>query len=274
MSKKIGIIGLGLIGASLAKAFHKYTEHEILAWDIQENICKQAYEEKVIHKILEKKDYANLDLLILAVRPEIAVSFIKNNPNIRGIVLDICGIKKYITKELKPLSEAYPFQYIGAHPMAGREVGGYKNSFEDLYKNASILITTPEEKVPHWLKESFKNIGFSIKYTDDENHDRIIAYTSQLAHVASNAFVKSPTALEHSGYSAGSLKDLTRVATLDVDMWTELFLKNKENLITELEQYIKELEKYKLALKIEDTEELKRLLQEGRDIKALMYPKK
>lgn len=269
---KIGIVGLGLIGGSFAKAIKKYTDNFVLGYDIKQKSLDSALADGAIDRLLEDGDLSELDLLILALRPKVAIDYVRAHDNIRGNVMEICGVKRSVSEELSKLSKVYGFNYIGTHPMAGREVGGYENSLADLYQKASMIVIE-HGNIDQWILDLFKDIGFSIEYSNDQNHDRIIAYTSQLAHVVSNSFVKSPTALEHKGYSADSLKDLTRVATLDEDMWTELFLDNADNLEREVENIIEELEKYRRAIHERDQATLKKLLKEGSDRKALMYPK-
>lgn len=269
---KIGIVGLGLIGGSFAKAIKKYTNHYVLAYDINEISLQSGLADKAIDGILKDEDLSKIDLLILALTPKNAIDYVKAHKNIRGNVMEICGVKRSVSKELFKLSDEYGFNYIGTHPMAGREVGGYENSLAELYQKASMIVID-HGHIDKWILDLFEDLGFFIEYSNDQNHDRIIAYTSQLAHVVSNSFVKSDTALEHKGYSADSLKDLTRVATIDEKMWTELFLDNADNLEKEIDNIIEELEKYKKAIHNRDGEELKRLLKEGSDRKALMYPK-
>lgn len=273
MGFKIGIVGLGLIGGSLAKATKECTGNIVYGLDIDQKTMESALKEGTIDQILDRNMVSKMDLTILALRPGIAVKFVEENPEIKGILIDFCGVKTAVSDKILPLSKANGFTYIGGHPMSGKEVGGYENSKADLFKESSMILVPHENSVPKWVEEYFKGVGFeTIIISDDITHDRIIAYTSQLAHIVSNAFVKSETASEHAGYSADSLKDLTRVATLDADMWTELFLINKENLSEEIDFLLEELRKYKNAIDSENEKELKKLLIEGVDKKKLMYP--
>lgn len=274
MKRKIGIVGLGLIGGSFAKATTAYTDFEVYGYDIDKRTVQKAIVENTISLELDGSILGEMDLILLAVRPGIAKNFIEENRSIRGVVIDLCGVKRDVSETVLPIAEKVGFTYIGGHPMAGREVGGYDNSVKDLYKGASMILVPHEGEVPEWIRDYFNKLGFeNIKITTDDEHDRIIAYTSQLAHVVSNAFVKSKTAVEHFGYSADSLKDLTRVATLDSEMWSELFFKNSDNLINEIDTLIKELEKYKNAIENHDESMLKFLLDSGVESKKMMYPK-
>ena len=273
MNYKIGIVGLGLIGASIAKATKAYTHNTVFGYDIDEKTMEKAISEGTIDRELDVDSIPELDLLLLAVNPSVAIKFVKENPNIKGILIDLCGIKQVVSDSILPISKLRGFTYIGGHPMAGSQLGGYDNSSADLFDGASMVLVPHEGNIPIWLYNYFLGLKFNlIKTTTDSDHDRVIAYTSQLAHIVSNALVKSKTSMEHEGLSADSLKDLTRVATLDADMWSELFLGNKENLSREVSYLIEELEKYKDAIDSDDEEELKRLLVEGVESKSKMYP--
>ena len=155
--------------------------------------------------------------------------------------------------------------------MAGREVSGYKASDADLYKGASMLLVPTEASTPEIVKQvkaMFSQIGFGqLVITTPEHHDRMIAYTSQLCHVVSSAYIKSPSELEHKGYSGGSYRDLTRVAYLNETMWTELFIENKQALVPEIDEIIHHLTEYRDAIAGEDADTLFRLLKEGRQRK-------
>jgi prephenate dehydrogenase len=188
------------------------------------------------------------------------------------VVVDLCGVKRVVCRELAPLAAKYGFSYIGGHPMAGKERGGFVNSADDLFVGASMILT-PDERTDilmlETLKAFFLDLGFAgLTFTDPDEHDRIIAYTSQLAHITSSAYVKSPEAQRRRGFSAGSFKDMTRVARLDEAMWTELLLDNADYLTLELDILIKNLSDYLAALQAGDAEALRSLLREGRERKA------
>ena len=194
-----------------------------------------------------------------------------------AIISDICGVKLPLEQALKAPLEAAGLIYAPIHPMAGREVGGYENSRETLYQGAYLIVSEVFwDKVLSQTKwhAYFDHLGFKgYKVATSQRHDEMIAYTSQLAHLVSNAFVSSPQALDHQGYSADSLKDLTRVATMDTKMWTELFLLNKDNLVREMTCIIERLEEMKQAIQDEDGTSLKALLDEGVEKKGKMYAK-
>lgn len=270
----IAIIGLGLIGGSYAKAISSRTEHKVYALTRNEETIKRALHDKSIISAIDKMQLRDMDYVIVALPPNASVSFIKENIEYikSGTILsDIVGVKTVIKQAVGNLCKEHGVNYVGTHPMAGREVSGYENSISTLFDNRSLIIMNDNEIGESILEKVEKlniALGFSkIVYTSSEQHDRIIAYTSQLCHITSNAYVKSPSSRKHRGFSGGSFEDLTRVAYLDPKLWIELFSLNKEHLLEELTLYIDELNKYKAALSNNDFERLEQLLAEGRDIK-------
>lgn len=271
---EIAIIGLGLIGGSIARAVQKYTPHTVLGLDTDEQVLYKARLLDAIDAELTPERLEICDWVIVATRPGAALAYLMQNAaHIRkgAIVQDVCGVKAALCAPLWQLAEEHGFTFVGGHPMAGREVGGFDHSSADLFRDASMILT-PQRGVDITLLETLKKfwcaIGFSgVTVTTPENHDRVIAYTSQLAHLVSSAYVKSPTALDHIGFSAGSYKDLTRVAQLDPAMWTELFLLNREPLLAEVESLLERLTAYRDALNTQDAARLQTLLSEGRDRK-------
>ncbi len=271
---EIAIIGLGLIGGSIARAVQKYTPHTVLGLDTDEQVLYKARLLDAIDAELTPGRLEICDWVIVATRPGAALAYLMQNAaHIRkgAIVQDVCGVKAALCAPLWQLAEEHGFTFVGGHPMAGREVGGFDHSSADLFRDASMILT-PQRGVDIALLETLKKfwcaLGFSgVTVTTPENHDRVIAYTSQLAHLVSSAYVKSPTALDHIGFSAGSYKDLTRVAQLDPAMWTELFLLNREPLLTEVESLLERLTAYRDALNTQDAARLQALLSEGRDRK-------
>ena len=189
-----------------------------------------------------------------------------------AILVDLCGVKRAVVEQITPVAAEHGFAYIGGHPMAGRERGGFTSSTDDLYVGASMILTPDERtdmKLLETLQAFFLDVGFArLTFSQPEEHDRIIAFTSQLAHIVSSAYVKSPEAQRRRGFSAGSFRDMTRVARLDEDMWTELFLDDADYLTHELEVLISHLEEYREALGNRDAQRLHDLLKEGRELKA------
>ena len=272
--KTVGIVGLGLIGGSMAKAVRKFTDCKILGIDKNQETMHMAKMSGTIDEDLTNETVSECDLIMIAITPAALVTWVKENAKYfreDAILVDLCGIKSKIYKDVSSAAKKAGFLYVGGHPMAGKEVAGFTNASPELWSNASMILTpdeTSDIKTLDMLKEFYMSLGFgSIVFSTPEEHDRIIAYTSQLAHVTSSAYIKSPTSRSYMGFSAGSYKDMTRVARLDPDMWTELFLDNAENLETELAELIKNLEDYLSAIKSRDKERLHELLKEGLDIK-------
>ncbi|MBE6915499.1 MAG: prephenate dehydrogenase [Ruminococcaceae bacterium] len=273
MKQKIGMIGLGLMGASFAKSIRK-ADAVLYGFDIHEPTLRFAREERVIDEIVTRENLGEIDILFLAVYPSQILSYMRKNARFLkpgAIVCDFCGVKGAIERELLPLCRENELVYIGGHPMAGKERWGYAYADDTLFENASMLLV-PSETATNDHIEQIKGLcdlaGFGrVVCTTSNEHDKIIAYTSQLAHVVSGAYMKSETAEHHDGFSAGSYRDLTRVAKLNENMWTELFLKNRENLISEIDEVVLHLNEYREALAREDEELLKTLIREARERK-------
>jgi len=269
----VGIVGLGLIGGSLAKAY-KLEGHSVHGFDADESILSFAQISGAIDGVLNDNFIDQCDVIFIAVNPGDAVSYLESAApkiNKKTIVIDCCGVKRFICSRCFPLAQKYGFIFVGGHPMAGSHKAGFKNSRDNLFRGASIILVPPVYDDPVLfgrIEEILKPAGFSrLTVTTAEKHDEMIAFSSQMAHVVSNAFIKSPTAQGHKGFSAGSYKDLTRVAQLNADMWSELCVKNNDFLIQELDSFIKEVTRYKNALAEKNENGLKELLEEGSRLK-------
>ncbi len=271
----IGIVGLGLIGGSLARAIQANTAHTVLGVDLVRPVIYRAKLMEVIHDELTEERVGECDIIILALYPKDTVKWVKDHAAVikkGAVVVDSAGVKMAVCQECWEAAEAQGFTFIGGHPMEGVAKLGFENSRRDMFVNASMILVPHKDisiETMKKLKDVFDAIGFTrYEIATPEKHDRIIALTSQLAHVVSNAYVKSETAPEHRGFSAGSFRDLTRVAFLNETMWTELFLLNRENLSAEIDGLIERLSDYSEAIKTGDEERLMRLLREGREAKT------
>lgn len=269
----VGVLGLGLIGGSLARAYTK-AGHIVYAYDQDESMLQFAQLSNVVCGPLDENTIPSCDLILLAIYTEGSALWLENNAFLiskNTLIIDCCGIKKMICDRCFPLAEKYGFTFIGGHPMAGSHNSGFKFSRSNLFQGAPMVLVPPRFDDPELLQRAedyLKPCNFgSYSITTAEEHDQTIAFTSQMPHILSNAFIKSPTALQHKGFSAGSYKDLTRVACLNPNMWADLFLLNKKNILFELETYIDSLQKYKDAISHEDQETLIALLDEGRRMK-------
>lgn len=269
----VGITGLGHIGGSFAKAYHA-AGHKVLAFDTDKAILDFAKLSGAVDEVLTRETLKDCDLILIAVYPQAAVRFLEEEgPYIgsRPLVIDCCGTKRVVTEAGMDAAKRFGFTFLGGHPMAGTKYAGFKYSETDLFQGAPMVLVPPTYDNIDLLmrvKELLAPCGFGcITVSDAEQHDRMIAFTSQLAHVISSSYIKSPTARAHNGFSAGSYKDMTRVAWLNPPMWAELFLDNKENLLNEINYLIGNLEDFKKALSAEDREALIDLLAEGRRLK-------
>ncbi len=271
----VGIVGLGLIGGSMAKSIKVRTAHSVWGVDLDAETMTLARLSGAIDGVLTEQNLPDCDLILVAIRPAAAVNWVQANAaHIQkgAILVDLCGVKRNVCAQMAPIAKANGFAYIGGHPMAGRERGGYVHSSEELFTGASMILTPDQStdmRMLETLKSFFTDIGFAgLTFSTPDEHDRIIAYTSQLAHLVSSAYIKSPEAQRRRGFSAGSFRDMTRVAHLDEAMWTELFMDDADYLTEQLEILIDHLNEYRAALSERDAEKLQQLLKEGREKKA------
>lgn len=266
----VGILGLGLIGGSLAKAYAK-CGHTVYASERNASMLEFAQLAGVVHGQLDIHTIPECDLILPAIYAGGSIEWLENHAAYISkdcLVIDCCGIKAQICECGFSLAQRYGFTFIGGHPMAGSHFSGFKYSRSNLFQGAPMVLVPPKFDEPMLLeraKEALSPCNFgSFSVTTAAEHDKMIAFTSQMPHIVSNAYIKSPTAQLHKGFSAGSYKDLTRVAWLNPQMWAELFLSNKENILEELTIYINSLTQYKEAIEAEDEARLIQILDDGR----------
>ena len=272
--KTVGVVGLGLIGASFARAY-KEAGYKVLAYDADSSVTLMGKLGGFVDDELKPELLAKCDLVLICIYPQGTIDYVSENAGKfkkGGLVMDTGGIKRVVCDACFKIAAKNDFVFVGTHPMAGTKYSGLKHSKSTMFKGAPLVIVPPvfdDMKLIDRVKAAVEPAGFgSFCLSHADKHDEMIAFTSQMAHVVSNAYVKSPTASEHHGFSAGSYKDLTRVAWLNAGMWAELFMENKDNLIREIDSLISELGKYKAAMEKGDQEKLQQLLQEGSDRKA------
>lgn len=269
----IAVIGLGIIGGSFCKAIKKYTDHYVIGINRTPETAQKALNVGAIDEIGSPEALSKADLVILTMYPQADIDYIRKNGcyiKKSAVVTDASGIKSAICPLLKELAQKYGFVFVGSHPMAGKEKNGFDVSDSELYKGASFIITPcgAEQKYVDMLSDFAKSIGFEmIKITTPEEHDRMIAFTSQLPHVLACAYVLSPCCPNHKGFSAGSYRDVSRVANINSRLWSELFLENKEPLVKELDILVENITKISDAIKSENTGELADLLEQGHKVK-------
>lgn len=269
----IGIFGLGLIGGSFAKAYHE-AGWQVLAHNRSKSVLAFAQLSGDVDGELTEENIKDCDLVLLTIFPEAAIQTLRDFAPYIGkkpLVMDCCGTKRTVCEACFPMAEEYGFTFVGGHPMAGTQYSGFKYAKANMYHRQPMVIVPPRFDDIFLLdrvKELLSPAGFGrYSVTTAEAHDSMIAFTSQLAHVVSNAYVKSPTAKQHHGFSAGSYKDLTRVAWLNPPMWAELFLENRDCLIREVDCLIDNLKAYRDAMEAGDFEKLTALLEEGKRLK-------
>lgn len=266
----VGILGLGLIGGSLARAY-KLSGHTVYVKNRDEHMLSFAMLSGAVDGKLNEDTIPQCDLILLAIYPAGSADWLEANAPLiskRALVIDCCGTKQLVCQRCFPIAKEYGFIFVGGHPMAGSQFSGFKYSRASLFQGAPMVLVPPvydDMALLQRVKDALEPCGFGFfSVTTAADHDRMIAFTSQMPHILSNAFIKSPTALEHKGFSAGSYRDLTRVAWLNPGMWTELFLENRENLLFELDTYIQSLTEYRDALANQDEDTLYRLLDDGK----------
>ena len=266
----VGILGLGLIGGSLARAY-ALEGHTVYAIQRNETMLSFAMLAGAVHGKLNEETIPKCDLILLAIYPDGSASWLEKNAHLiskDALVLDCCGVKQEICSRCFPIAREYGFTFVGGHPMAGSQFSGFKYSRADLFSGAPMVLVPPvfdDIALLQRVKDALKPCHFGFfSVTTAQEHDKMIAFTSQMPHILSNAFIKSPTALKHTGFSAGSYKDLTRVAWLNPQMWAELFLENRDNVLFELDYYIESLKQYQQAIRDNDMDALVRLLDEGK----------
>lgn len=282
----VGIVGLGLIGGSFARAYRSLGA-TVYALDTDRDTMDASMIETV-EAPLDDASIPSCDLIILAAYPQACIEWLEEHAEILGrisdpdtsrgpIVIDTAGVKEAVCARAFELARVNGFAFVGTHPMAGTQFSGFAHARADLFRGAPMVLVPPETDDARRLTlldrahTLLAPVGFgSFSVTSPEEHDRVIAFTSQLAHVVSNAYVKSPTARAHHGFSAGSYRDLTRVAHLNPGMWAELMMDDAKNLSQEIASLIEALDAYRLALDAGDRDRLRMLLAEGDRIKRAL----
>jgi prephenate dehydrogenase len=274
LMQKIAVIGLGIMGGSIVKALKKSDKYYIIGYNRTLETSQKAMEDNVIDEIWDGTSPLDADITILAVNPNVTYKLLETLPPLlkKGSILtDICGVKKEVVKQGEAVCQKAGLYFVGGHPMAGRERRGYDFSTEDLFFNRSYIFTETEntaKEALNKLSQMALDIGCSdVTITSPEYHDKMIAYTSQVPHILAGAYMNSPTSATHKGYSAGSYHDVSRVASVDENLWTQLFLENRENLLYEIDILIRNLQDYKEAVARMDNNRLSGIIKTGRILK-------
>ncbi len=268
------VVGLGLIGGSIAKTVKKNSNWFVSGFDISADTLNDALKCGVVDSIWNGQETIDADITVLCAQPTASVDFLQSHIGLLkkgSVVTDVCGVKEWVVENCGRICDENGLYFVGGHPMAGKERSGFKNSDENLFNRASYILTPVENTDPKAF-ETAKSYVETLKcakltVTDPKTHDRLIAFTSQLPHVIAGAYVKSPSCLDRKGFSAGSFKDVSRVATVDERLWTELFLKNKDMLLPEIDGLIEHLTEYRNAIEANDAAALSERIKQGRIIK-------
>ncbi len=269
--KAVGVVGLGIIGGSFVRAYHR-AGYRVYGSDTDKITLDYVLMTGAMQGTLEEHGYSGLEAVFLAIPPDQAVMWLEKHAHEiepGTLVIDCCGIKRHICEVGFRLMEETDMTFVGGHPMAGLQVWGFKNSSADMFDGADFVLV-PKDRSNIWILERVKALlriaGFKLfTVMSPEEHDRVIAFTSQLSHIVSSAFVKSEKALgKEAAVTGGSFRDMTRVAYLNESMWTSLFLENRDNLLKELKRLMADLQNYADALEAGDGDTLRKLLAEGR----------
>ncbi len=272
--KKVAVIGLGIMGGSIAKALKKSNKYYVIGYNLPEEVSGQALKDNAIDEIWDGTTPLDTDITVLAVNPRVVVALLETLPSLlkKGSILtDICGIKAEVVSLGEEVCKRAGIRFVGGHPMAGRERSGYEFSTEDLFFNRSYILTETEatdKEAVNELSQMALDIGcVGVTLTSPSHHDKMIAYTSQIPHILAGAYMNSPTSATHNGYSAGSYHDVSRVASIDENLWTQLFLANKNDLLYEIDILMRNLQDYKDAIKTGDAARLSTIIKTGRILK-------
>lgn len=268
---KIIVYGLGIIGASVCASL-RAAGHAVYGRNRSRRPIEYALEHGYIDG--EAETYEGADVVIIALPPRAALKELDEGDFPDGcIVSDICGVKRLLEDAVKAKPRGY--RYVGIHPMAGKETSGIESASADLFQGANLVIAVNEDTDKDALETVRRlagDMGFAhIAECSAEKHDRMIALTSQLAHVVSSAYVKSPDALGCDGFTGGSFQDMTRVAGVDENVWTELYFSNREPLLSEIERIEARLEEYRAALSAGDEDRMRELIGEGKQYRGLIF---
>ncbi len=265
-----GVVGLGLIGGSFAKAYHE-TGATVYAWNRNRSVLDFAMISGNVDAELTEQNAAECDIIIVALYPEASIAWLEKMAPYFGkhpLVMDACGTKRNICEAGFALAEEHGFTFVGGHPMAGTQYAGFKYARADMFRGAPMVVVPPvfdDIELFDRVKKLLQPLGFGrYSITNAEDHDNMIAFTSQLSHIIAGSYIKSPSAGRQKGFAGGSFRDMTRVAYLNPNMWAEIFLDNRDCLLPEVDGLIERLTAYRDAIRDKDLPELTALLEEGR----------
>ena len=269
----VAVVGLGLIGGSLAMAWSA-AGIRVLGVEKDADTARQALQAGAVASLCPPDGISEAQAVVLAMAPHACIAFLREYAAVlpRGaVVTDVCGVKQAVVAACEALCRPYGLRFVGGHPMAGKEHNGFGNAQADLFEGASYILTPTDQTEPAAL-DTVRDLALAAgcdgcTYTTPEEHDRRIAFTSQLPHVLAGAYVRSPQWARHTGFSAGSYRDVSRVAAVDETLWSELFLQNRQALCEEIGGLVERLSAMQKALEEENTEKVAGLIRAGREAK-------
>lgn len=272
----VTVVGLGLIGGSFARKLIKLNPKNVWGVDVSEDVLRSAENMGIINKgyIDPKTPLKNSDLVIICLYPDKTISFIADHKfsfKANSIVTDATGVKSFVFENIKD-SIRTDIDFIGGHPMAGKETSGFESSADSLFDGTNFILTPNDESRPQnieFLKNLMLKIGFKkVTVTTPQIHDGMIAYTSQLAHVSAVSYVNACPDPENIGsYAGNSFHDSVRVATINGELWSQLFADNSDSLVPHIDRFIEQLTLIRNAVHRKDTYTLKKLFEQSNKIK-------
>lgn len=275
---KIAIIGLGIIGGSMAYALHGFKNAVIYGCDINPDTCQKALERGAVNFVTNQASLAidGADLVIICTYPECIINTIRENRSVfksGAVITDVCGVKTKLAHEINKILPN-GCEYVGGHPMAGKETDGFDSAAPELFGMCGFIVTPTVSSTPHGIKlikDMAKFIGATrITESTPEEHDSVIAYTSDLMHVSASCLCLDYNKKMNRAYTAGAFRDCTRIANINPELWTQLFLENRTFLLDEINRYLNSLTKMRDAINAQNSDELLRLLSVVKENKLKM----
>lgn len=263
MSKTIAIVGLGLIGGSMAMALQGFEDYEVVGVDVSQPTLRFAMENHVADRVTNDASQAvgQADVVFLCLHPQGILDFLQEHKDRfkpGALVTDVCGVKTAVVEAARVLPPEVEF--IGGHPMAGTEFSGVQNALKHMFRGAHYIIVPDETSSPDkvaLLERMANYIGCcDVVKTTPQQHDAIIAYTSQMMHIIAVSVCDDPQLFEFMGFEGDSFRGCTRVAALDVPLWTQLFTLNADALDQALERLEQNINSYRQALRSRDAKAL------------------
>ena len=282
VSKKILIVGLGLLGGSYAKALKRFGFH-ISAITLDQSSIDYAIKENMIDEgttELDEKMIGEADLVIFALYPHVFVEWIEKNQNLLrsgALITDVTGVKRSIVYQIQSILRS-DVEFIAAHPMAGREVSGVENSTEKMFIGANYIVTPTEKNTPEAIQtciELGRLLGFSnVTTLSPEEHDEMIGFLSQLTHCIAVTLMTCNDKKDMEKFTGDSFRDLTRIAKINDLMWSELFIANKDVLLSQMDLFIKQFNDLKTMIETEDIQGMRAMMRHSTERRALFDKKR